>query len=163
MVLSFLRKHKKFFKSTKNSTERRKVFNIYPHSVHIPKLCTETRVKAPFAPYPSVGSPLPGNARRRKKNRQKWRFSSFPFFAVRFLLQNLVYFGHALAPLPVVALPAEGAGLGAVDGHAFFLYGFLVKYSLILYIFVQKLCFFLRFSQDFARTQIFFIFLCKTP
>lgn len=84
MVLSFLKKHKKFLKSTKNSTERLKVFNIYQHSVHITEFCTETLVKATFVHYPSVVLSDRENARRRKKNRLFWRFSSFRSIAFAF-------------------------------------------------------------------------------
>lgn len=93
MVLSFLKKHKKFLKSTKNSTEIRKVFNIYPHSVHIRKFCTETHVKATFVHYPSVGLPDRENASRRKKNRNSWRFYRFIFLLYAF------YFRIPLIPV----------------------------------------------------------------
>lgn len=102
MVLSFLKKHKKIFKSTKNSTEIRKVFNIYPHSVHIRKFCTETHVKDTFVHYPSVDSPDRENARRRKKNRNSRRLLLFPFLAFGLLVKNPVYLGHDIAPFPVV-------------------------------------------------------------
>lgn len=91
MVLSFLKKHKKFLKSTKNSTEISKVFNIYPHYVHIPNFCTETRVKDAFAKYPSVVLSDRENARIRKKNRNSRRFLLSPFLAFGFLLQNFVF------------------------------------------------------------------------
>ena len=91
MVLSFLKKHKKFLKSTKNSTERRKVFNIYPHSVHIRKFRTETLVKSTFVHYPSVVLSDLENGLRRKKNRNSRRFLLFPFLAFGFLLQNFVF------------------------------------------------------------------------
>ena len=90
MVLSFLKKHKKFFKSTKNSTENQKVINIYPHSIHIYGFCTEKTLESVFVPHTSVGLPNTKNARRRKKNRHSRRFSLFSFLAFGFLLQDFV-------------------------------------------------------------------------
>ena len=136
MVLSFLKKRKKFLKSTKNSTESRKVFNIYPHSVHIHKFCTETRVKAVFVHYPSVVSPGRENGRRRKKNSLFLAVISFSLHCCSILLQNFVYFGHTLAISPVVELAAESDRSQSKILH-FQHYTFCIKIVLFLAIFAE--------------------------
>ena len=138
MVLSFLKKHKKFLKSTKNSTENGKVFNIYPHSVHIPKFCTETCIKSTFANYPSVGSPDLKNGRRRKKNRHSWRFLLFPFLAFGFLLQNFVFPATTSTIFRSSCLPTLTTSFYACYLLArLFLYFFCVKIVPFLAIFAR--------------------------
>lgn len=102
MVLSFLKKHKKFFKSTKNSTEILKVFNIYQHSVHIHNFCTETHVKATFVHYPSVVLSDRENARKRKKETQFLGGISFTITRVRLSASKFRFSGHDIDNFRIV-------------------------------------------------------------
>lgn len=156
MVLSFLKKHKKFLKSTKNSTERLKVFNIYPHSVHIRKFCTETLVKATFVHYPSVVLSDRENARRRKKEPQFQAVLAFPIPRVRLSTSKFRFFGHDIDHFPVALSTNFNDVFLCVlslysSGGACFIY-FRVKFVLFIAIFAK-----------IRNIPNFFNFFCALP